>query len=117
MPAQIRMVSPGKGTPVLSAITPKKTIRYPYLMMRWRMLSIAAARLGRPQAPDGEPQRVHGPDADQPQEGGEVAGQHVSRVVHPEVEPGEADQEHHEYPRYGHDPPRDPPQPVGNDER
>jgi hypothetical protein len=34
------MVSPGKGTPMLSAITPKKTRRYPYWEMRWRMPSI-----------------------------------------------------------------------------
>src|SRR5215208_652047 len=117
MPAGMRMVSPGSGTPVLSAITPKRMIRYPYLEMRWRMLSIAAARLGSPRAPDGEPQRVHGLDADQPEQGGEVAGQHVRRVVHPEVEPGEADQEHHEYPQNSHGPSRCSPQPVRQDER
>src|SRR5215212_9440259 len=121
IPAEIRMVSPGSGTPVLSAITPKKTIRYPYWEMRWRMLSIDATvvgdRLGRPQTPDGEPQRVDGTDADQPEEGGEVAGQHVRRVVHPKVEPGKADQEHHEYPQNSHGPAGCCTQPVRQDER
>jgi hypothetical protein len=41
------------------------------------VLPAAAARLCRPQAPDGEPQRVHGTDADQPEEGGEVASHYV----------------------------------------
>src|SRR5215212_10886619 len=121
IPAEIRMVSPGSGTPVLSAITPKKTIRYPYWEMRWRMLSIDATvvgdRLGRPQTPDGDPQRVDGTDADQPEEGGEVAGQHVRRVVHPKVEPGKADQEHHEYPQNSHGPASCCTQPVRQDER
>src|ERR687890_1001473 len=80
-------------------------------------LPFAADRLGRPKAPDGEPQRVHGTDADQPEEGGEVAGHHVSRVVHPEVEPGKADQEHDEYSRDDHGPSRCPPQMVSQDER
>src|SRR5215213_4203517 len=61
------------------------------------VLPIAVARLGRPQAPNGEPQHVHGTDTDQPEEGGEVASHYVCRVVHPEVEPGKADQEHNEY--------------------
>src|SRR5215210_3072966 len=61
------------------------------------VLPVAAARLGRPQPPDGEPQRVHGTDADQPEEGGEVASRYVCRVVHPEVKPGKADQEHDEH--------------------
>src|SRR5918998_383549 len=80
-------------------------------------LPFAADRLGRPKAPDGEPQRVHGTDADQPEEGGEVAGHHVSRVVHPEVEPGKADQEHDEYSRDDHGPSRCSPQPVSQDDR
>src|SRR5918997_730106 len=83
----------------------------------YRLLCVVAARLGRPQTPDGEPQRVHGTDADQPEESGEVAGHYVCRVMHPEVEPGEADQEHHDYPRDGHGPPRPSPQPVSQDER
>src|ERR671921_1356601 len=66
------------------------------------VLPVAAAQLGRPQVPDGEPQRVHGTDADQPEEGCEVASYHVCRVVHPEVEPGKADQEHDEYSRDDH---------------
>src|SRR5215213_6279883 len=81
------------------------------------VLSVAAARLGRPQAPDGEPQRVHSTDADQPEEGGEVASHHVCRVVHPEVEPGKADQEHDENSRDGHGPSRPPPLPVSQNER
>ena len=84
MPAEIKMVSPGNGTPILSAITPKKTSRYPYWVMRWRMpsiLSFLLARLGRPQTPDREPQRIHAADADQPEEGSEVAGEYVGRVV------------------------------------
>src|SRR5688500_12561382 len=81
------------------------------------VLPVAAARLGRPKAPDGEPQRVHGTDADQPEEGGEVASHYVRRVVHPEVESGKADQEHDEYSRYDHGPSRCSPQPVSQDER
>src|ERR671910_1370145 len=76
-----------------------------------------AARLGLPQAPDGKPQRVYGADADQPEEGGQVAGHYVCRVVHPEVEPGKADQEHDEKPRGSHSPSRCPPQAVSQDNR
>src|SRR5918999_2717256 len=81
------------------------------------VLPVAAAGLGHPQAPEGEPQRVHGTDADQPEEGGEVAGQYVCRVVHPEVESGKADQEYHDYSREAHGPSRSSPQPVSQDER
>src|ERR671910_2544934 len=81
------------------------------------ILPVAAARLGRPQAPDGEPQRVHGTDADQPEEGSEVAGHYVCRVVHPEVESGKADQEYHDYSRDAYSPSRSAPQPVSQDER
>src|SRR3712207_7254814 len=80
-----------------SRLTTSDAVRYPCLQMEEAGLPAATARLGRPQAPDREPQRVHGTDADQPEEGGEVAGHYVCRVVHPEVEPGKADQEHSEY--------------------
>src|SRR5829696_8065191 len=39
MPEAMRMVSPGSGTPMLSAITPNKTIKYPYWTIRERTCS------------------------------------------------------------------------------
>src|SRR5829696_4486819 len=120
MPAERRMVSPGSGTPVLSAITPKRTIRYPYRETRWRMLSTGTTRRGSTRPPASHGRRATArirPPAYEPQEGGEVAGQHISRVVHPEVESGEADQEHDEYPRDGHGPAGLSAQPGGQDER
>src|SRR5918995_4085308 len=101
------------GYPPTSARNPK----IKHAILEGLVLPFAAARLGRPKAPDREPQRVHGTDADQPEEGGEVASHYVRRVVHPEVEPGKADQEHDEYSRDDHGPSRCPPQAVSKDER
>src|SRR5215218_3911691 len=81
------------------------------------ILPVVAARLGCPQAPDREPQRINTADADHPEGSGEVACQHVCRVVDAEVEPGKADQEYHEHPGDSNSPPRYSPQPVGQDER
>src|SRR5215207_4697587 len=81
------------------------------------ILPVPTARLGCPQAPDRDPKRIHGADADHPEGSGEVAGQHVSRVVDAEIEPGKAYQEHNEYPGDGDNPPRYSPQPVSQDER
>src|ERR671912_1133399 len=79
--------------------SPARNPKAKHAIRRGLVLSFGAARLGRPEAPDGEPQRVHGTDADQPEEGGEVAGHYVCRVVHPEIERGKADQEHDDYSR------------------
>src|SRR5918995_6112977 len=101
-------------------VYPPSIVRNPkvkYAIHRGLVLPFAVARLGGPEAPDGEPQRVHGTDADQPEECGEVACHHVRRVVHPEVEPGKADQEHDGYPQDDHGPSRCPPQMVSQDER
>src|SRR3954469_6262641 len=38
-PEAMRIVSPGIGTPALSNITPKKTIKYPYCPIRERIWS------------------------------------------------------------------------------
>src|SRR5918999_1563292 len=73
--------------------------------------------LGGPQAPDRDPDHVHRPDADHPQGSGEEPGQHVRRVMDPEVEPAEADQEHKQHAASRNGPPRPPPQSVGQDER
>src|SRR5215207_10986236 len=82
-----------------------------------RLLAAVPLQLRGPEAPDREPDHVHRPYADHPQRSGEEPGQHVRRIMDPEVEPAEADQEHQQHAASRNGPPRQPPQSVGQDER
>src|SRR5215207_10769364 len=89
----------------------------PTISRSHRLLAVVALQLRGPQAPDREPDHVHYSDADHPQRSGEEPGQYVRRIVDPEVEPAEADEEHQQHAAGRHGPAPKPSKPIGQDER
>src|ERR671910_1838195 len=96
----------------IASSTEEKLTPERHIFHRPAFSTVLTANLRSPQAPDREPRRVGGPDEDQPQGRGEEPGQHIRRIVHPEVESAKADQEHQQDPEGHDDPPRVATQPV-----